>query len=376
MAIGFSKILEQERERMAAKAAAKLPTLGFAMEIPSSLALEQCSSELTAEWKAEVALKFCGKGAAAVADLTGGLGIDSMAFSKRFARVLYNDRNPALCEAAQRNFKAAGAENIRVCNFEIDADGNDWQEAVSDFAPDLLYLDPARRSSSGAKVFRLQDCSPDIAALLPALEKLCPRILLKLSPMADISALFKWAGGRAVELQVVEKDGECKELLLLLGSGYAGPVVRVVLPEKGSLLEFRPAEEREAEARYASVDFPFLFEPGAAFMKAGAFKLLCSRFPVSMLAPSVHLYAANAPIPELSPLGRWFSITDRLPFGKTGFKAAGVRYPRAEVSARGIPLRSEELRKRCGCIGGGKEHLFGVETAAGRQVLVCERIAI
>lgn len=372
----FAQILEQERERLARKAAAKLPTLGRCLEIPTTLALEQCSSELTAAWKAAAAQRFYGSaGPAGIADLTGGLGIDALAFSKRFARVLYIDRNPQLCAAAQRNFQAAGAGNIRIENLEIDASAAQWQETVAAFAPDLLYLDPARRSASGAKVFRLQDCSPDIAALLPILERLCPRLLLKLSPMADISALLAWAEGRVRELQIIEKDGECKELLLLLSAEKSGeePLLRIVLPEKGDDFAFRPSEEKAAQARYTAGDAPCLFVPGAGLGKAGAFRLLCARYGIAALSPSVHLYAADAPLPALSPFGKWYAVKEALPFGKAGFKAAGERFSQAEVTARGLPMRSEELRLRCGCSGAGPEHLFGVETSAGRRLLVCER---
>lgn len=395
---GFAAILEKEAERLSKKASAKLPTLGSRLEIPSSLALEQCSSELTAAYKAELALrwlslspdevapslrKICGLVAQeqtppsdcrpAIADLTGGLGVDCLAFAKRFDRVLYNEMNPALGEAAARNFAALGAENIRCCAFEIQSGPAPWKEAVAAFAPDLLYLDPARRSASGSKVFRLQDCSPDIAALLPELEELCPRILLKLSPMADISALLAWAEGRVQELHIVEKDGECKELLLLLDASRRTdePLIRVVVPETGAAFDFRPSEERSAVLHLAADDFPFLFEPGPALMKAGAFRLLCQRYPLTALSPSVHLYASDEVIGALSALGKWYAVTEVLPFGKEGFKAIGTRFPQAEVSARGLPMRSEELRRRCGCTGGGSQHLFGVQTSSGRRILVC-----
>lgn len=401
MKTGFAEILKREEERRAKKAEAKLPTLGARLEIPTSLALEQCSSELTAAYKAEVArrwLSLSPDGEApslrknlgivaqeptppsdcrpAIADLTGGLGIDCLAFASCFGRVLYNDRNPQLCEAAARNFKAAGADNIAVCHFSIDAaDTAEWTAAVKAFAPDLLYLDPARRNASGAKVFRLQDCSPDIDALLPQLLELCPRILLKLSPMADLSALLEWGGGRVQELHIVEKEGECKELLLLLDASRRSeePLIRAVVPGTEDVFDFRPSEERSATGQQASGDFPFLFEPGPALMKAGAFKLLCRRYPLSALSPSVHLYASGAIVTALSPLGKWYAVEGVLPFGKEGFKAAGNRYPQAEVSARGLPMRSEELRRRCGCSGAGPQHLFGVQTPSGRKLILCHK---
>lgn len=398
---GFASILAQERERLSRKAALKLPTLASGLEIPSALALEQCSSEVTAAYKAEVARRWRADNrraefaperlfpnyfgakkqlrperGTAIADLTGGLGIDCLAFAKRFERVLYNEMNPALGEAAARNFAALGAGNIRCCTFEIQSGQAPWKEAVAAFAPDLLYLDPARRNASGAKVFRLQDCSPDIAALLPDLEKICPRLLLKLSPMADISVLLAWAEGRVQELHIVEKDGECKELLLLMDASRRreDPLIRVVVPETGASLDFRPSEERSAARELASGDFPLLFEPGPALMKAGAFKGLCGRYPLAALSPSVHLYASDEVIEPLSPFGKWYRVTETLPFGKDGFKTAGMRFGQAEVSARGIPMRSEELRRRCGCTGGGDEHLFGVQTLSGRRIIAASRL--
>ena len=169
-----------------------------ALTYPFRLSSEQCSSTATALYKAHVAMA---EGTpSAIADLTGGLGVDSWAFSKVFGRVLYNEMRPELAKAAEQNFRALGVANIVVRNAALGPScpaptGHlSVREILVDFRPDILYLDPARRAEDGRKVFRLEDCQPDVLSLLPELLEACPRLLLKLSPMADITLVCKQLG--------------------------------------------------------------------------------------------------------------------------------------------------------------------------------------
>ncbi len=363
------------------------------LHYPNRLCAEQCSSSETARYKAAVALAGTrertkrGQNALAhvpedtdidkkgekchnastfrVADLTGGLGVDSWAFAQVAGEVLYNERQPELAAAAAHNFKELGIKNIRVRNLELKA-GN-LTEVLDGFRPEIIYLDPARRAADGRKVFRLEDCTPDVKTLLPELLEASPLLLLKLSPMADIDLLYKQLP-HVKELHVVAADKECKELLLLLERDWEGPM-SVTLYESGVTLKAPEA----VPAVYAPSAEPgqWLFEPGKALLKAGAFTLPC-RYGLQKLAPHTHLYTAREPEEALRPFGKWFLIKEVVPFDKRGFCEIGKRYPRAEVTARDVPMHSDQLRSRMGCQSGGRVHIFGVRTLDGPGLIVAE----
>ena len=362
-----------------------------------------------------------------VLDLTGGLGVDSWAFAQVAERVVYFERSEELAAAAGRNFQRLGAGNIDV-RCETVTPQTELPEA------DLIYADPARRDAAGRKVFLLEDCTPDILTLLPLLLRKAPAVLVKLSPMADLAMLAERLGPALREIHVVECDGEVKELLCLLlrdnpspepdivlarltasrggilvheatgGHGFAGATSPDV--QQGDGLRFRMSEERGAEAVYAAGVQPgdVLLEPCPALLKAGAFRLPCARWGLRKLAPSTHLYLAptdvasssseaksapaDRPAPGLcaskvgkgfmaaggfggyAPVFKAWRVREVLPFGAAAFKALKRRYPRADVTARNLPLGSAELQKRLGVASGGDVHIFGCRLADGSSVLL------
>ena len=333
-----------------------------ALRFPFRLSGEQCSSAETARYKAKVAADACGGGA--LADLTGGLGVDSWAFAQVFDRVLYNEMRPELADAARRNFQTLGLENVRVSCTEL-CPGS-LSAILGDFVPDLLFLDPARRATDGRKVFRLEDCQPDVLQLLPELFSAAPRVLLKLSPMADITLVCKQLGS-VKAVHVVAAEGECKELLLLLERGYSGTYSTTVY-ENGSVLTL---DQVQGETVFAESVEGILFEPGKALLKSGAFDLPCA-YGLKKLERHTHLYVGNAVPPELAPFGKSFRILETLPLDKRSFKDIGQRYPKANVTARNIPMTSDQLRKRLGVADGGSLHVFGVGSVACNVLIVCE----
>jgi hypothetical protein len=327
------------------------------LQYPFRLSGEQCSSEETAFYKAKVA----GSYGRSVADLTGGLGVDSWAFSGVASAVLYNEMRPELAASAQANFAMLGITNVRVSCAELRPGG--LQAILGDFTPDVLFLDPARRAQDGRKVFRLEDCQPDVLRLLPELLEACPHVLLKLSPMADITLVSRQLGC-VKEVHVVGADGECKELLLMLERGYIGQP-RTFIYEKGAVL----ATDEAPEVTSAPMG-DLLFEPGKALLKAGTFDLPC-RYGLEKLEQHTHLYRASARVEALQPFGKWFRILETVPLDKRSMKEVGRRYPKASVTARNIPMTSDELRKRMGVADGGPVHVFGVKSMAGNVLIVC-----
>lgn len=385
---------------------------------PSSLCAEQCSSSDTARYKASIVQRIFNEyvgtvasmvgdpcrttGSATenkmvtelakvtipsrgkVADLTGGLGVDSWAFSEVAEEVLYNEMNPALAAAARHNFKALGVTNIFIKNSEATSDS--LKDIFGDFRPDVIFLDPARRDSAGKKVFLLEDCSPDVLKILPELFGISRFVLLKLSPMADITMAVErldrtyeeylekasgkgWNGQWVREVHVVASGGECKELLILLdgewNEGYS-----LTCREDGKTLTFKPEEITKAKAGYPDSTFArIIFEPGKSLTKAGVFNAICERFGLVKLARFTHLYTISEPLSDseseqrtapLKDFGKVFYVKEILPLNKSSMRDVGKRYPHSEVSAKNIPMSSDELRTRLKVKSGDDAHIFGV----------------
>lgn len=403
----------------------KLPEWVASTELvyPSSLCTEQCSSSDTARYKASVVQRIFNEYVSPVAstrsateeagsvtdknssvtkkqsvtstgsvtgpknwkiaDLTGGLGVDSWAFSEVAEEVLYNEMNPALAAAARHNFKALGVTNIFIKNSEATSDS--LKDIFGDFRPDVIFLDPARRDSAGKKVFLLEDCSPDVLKILPELFGISRFVLLKLSPMADITMAVErldrtyeeylekasgkgWNGQWVREVHVVASGGECKELLILLdrewNEGYS-----LTCREDDKTLTFKPEEITEAKATYPDSTFArIIFEPGKSLTKAGVFNAICERFGLVKLARFTHLYTISEPLSEneleqrIAPLkdfGKVFYVKEIIPLNKASMKDVGKRYPHSEVSAKNIPMSSDELRARLKVKSGDDAHIFG-----------------
>ena len=348
---------------------------------PLKLSAEQCSSSATGRYKAGLASRISGKESWAIADLTGGLGVDSWFFSQKAERVLYNEMQEVLCRAAEHNFKVLEAGNISVSN-GIARQG-DIEKILDGFNPDIVYMDPARRGEGGRKVFLIEDCTPDVLTLKDEIFVHTRHILLKLSPMADITMACSRLGSTCREVHVVASGGECKELLIWMdrewNDGYS--ITAVEIHNDGSLSEFTfsPSDEKAAAPHLSDRQMSerWLFEPGKALMKAGAFNLISERFGIGKLGTSTHYYIVEdeAKADGLKDHGKIFRIIGCSPLDKRSIKSAGKDYPKAEVTARNIPMDTDTLRKKLGVSSGDDIHIFGLRSDMdGNLLLITARL--
>ena len=359
---------------------------------PVGLSAEQCSSSATGIYKSGLALRIADERSFRLADLTGGLGVDSWYFSKKASQVWYHEMQEKLCMAAEHNFQSINAENIIVRNVISTPETIDG--ILSETRPDIVYMDPARRGEGGKKVFLIEECTPDVLTLKEQIFRHCRHILLKLSPMADITMACSRLGTTCREVHIVATGGECKELLIWMDREWAGEytITAVELPsgypdmdpasfsfcsseEKIATASTRPRNDVMLSSRAESRDL-FLFEPGKALMKAGCFNLIAERFELMKLGVSTHYYVTEsaAKADELKPYGKVYMIISAQPLDKRSIKAAGAAYPRAEVTARNIPMDTETLRKKLGVTSGDDAHIFGLKSdSLGNLLIITQR---
>ena len=333
------------------------------LDYPGSLSLEQCSSEATARYKQD----FVPEGAR-IADLTGGLGVDCWFLSRLAAEAHYCERRQELCAAARHNFEVLGARNVTV----HPGDGVVWlQEQPGDF--DLIYLDPARRDQAARRVYDIADCDPNLLDIKALLLEKARRVLVKISPMADISRTLAQIP-EIHELHVVAVGGEVKELLLLLeplrdGQPHSEPMI--VAADGAIRFSFKPAEEPAAQVRFAKQVGQFLYQPAKALLKAGAFRLLSDRFGLAKLAPSTHLYTSDLAV-EGFP-GKCFQVEAVLDWSKATQRLLKERFDRLEMTSLNFPIGTDVLRERLGIAGGGDRHLFATTlTDKKKQIILCK----
>lgn len=383
--VSFAQMLSTLESDTLSRLTAKVPEWAGVqgLSVPDRLCAEQCSGSAAARYKASVAHSAAGAAACtpslSIADLTGGLGVDSWAFSRCFDRVLYNEMNPRLCEAVRANFALLGVSNTQFSCQELTPAS--LPSVLGDFRPDVIYLDPARRAASGRKVFLLEDCSPDILSLQEALLEAAPVLLVKVSPMADITMLSRRLGPCLQEIHVVGSGGECKELLCLLRRGAPAGELRLILREGEWGEGFTLSEARDAAPAFTpaqALSSGWIFEPSATLLKSGGADLLCSRAGLTKLAPFTHLWHAQSPSEALR-CGKWRRIAEVLPFSGAALGQVAAKYPRSEVLARNLTpsgrgtVDTRQLRSRLGVASGTDAYIIGCTSLEGGSlIIVCE----
>ena len=417
--------LDQIRGRKMAHA--KLPRWASIDGIiyPPHISMEQCSSEQTALYKAELAARLlnqqkfkicefttkdtvapkfaknegtCEKqGKVGFADLTGGFGVDFSYIASRLGvKSMYVERQAHLCEAAKENFERLGLKNAIVKN----GDGIEVLHSLKDLK--LIFIDPARRDDAGNKVVSLKDCTPDVTVLQEEMLSKADYVVIKLSPMLDwhraISEL-----NHVREVHIISVNNECKELLLVLSARNMGKNVGSnsfsvldngsVSPsaeDSGHIEDAADAgnlriycindaqsfvcDEQDMETSSVKIapstleEMQYLYEPNASLMKAGCFGVLSGRYDARMLSKNSHLFVSREPI-EAFP-GRSFRIIAVSSFNKKELKRHLSGIAKANIATRNFPLSVAELRKRLKLKDGGETYIFATTLSDESHVLV------
>lgn len=362
-------------------AAEKIPSWGKLEDIwyPKHLSLEQCSSEITAQYKAKILSNFRKNLASesnSFVDLTGGFGIDCSFLAAGFGTATYVERQEELCEIAAHNFPVLGLNHITVRN----EDGVAYLRAMP--SVECIFLDPARRNEHGGKTVAISDCEPNVAELEELLLSKANCVMVKLSPMLDLTLALKELR-HTQEVHIISVNNECKELLLLLGASTKDeekteiPIHCINLSTKGmqemQQFTFTREQEQRSECTYTSSLSTYLYEPNASLLKAGAYRSIAVAYSLKKLHPNSHLYTSDTLVEHFP--GRVFSIINQFSLNKKEIKEGLSDLKKANITFRNFPATVAELRKRTKLADGGDTYLFASTLNNEQKLLIrCEKI--
>lgn len=342
------------------KAKHKLPTLFSNSEIryPVQLSMEQCSSEQTAKYKASL---ISGK---TIVDLTGGFGIDSLAFAEKFEHLTYVEQNAELCQIMQHNCQVLKRTNIEIRHSSC----LDFLTKMPNV--DATYIDPARRDSGGNKIFRIQDCEPNLLEIADTLLSKSQQVMIKLSPMLDISQAIE-SLPKVSEIIIVSVENECKELLIILDNHANEITYRCTnFLRNGEMDEliFSKKSLNESRAYYINElkNGGFLYEPNTSLLKSGAYNFVSEHFNVLKIAVNSHLYFSENLIEHFH--GRTFQVIQIIPFNKRDTKI--LVKTKANITTRNFPITVAEIRRRYNIKEGGDTYIFATTLSSGDLVFI------
>lgn len=328
---------------------------------PPSLNLEQTSSEITAKYKASLIDGELG------IDITGGLGIDSYFLSEKFDEFIYCELNMSLAEIARHNFKILEAENIKVKS----ENGLSVLE-TSEKRFDWLYCDPARRDSAGGKVFKLEDCEPHIPSSLDLIFEYTDNVMIKTSPVLDITAGIKELKF-VKEIHIIAIKNEVKELLWILKKDFSEkPEIKTVNFKKNTVQEFSGNQDSTFKKANMAEPKSYLYEPNAALMKSGLYDILAFVTGTEKLHEHTHLYTSE--IPVQFP-GRSFQVTDIMKYGSSDLKKK-LKSLKANITTRNFPDSVEKIRKKFKVRDGGEDYIFfTTDKNSDKIAIFCKKLS-
>lgn len=355
----------------------KVPTWAESggLEFPFPVAIQQCSSEPLARFRQGLAAD-----ARSLIDLTGGLGVDCYFMGLGKERVTYVDANADAVSAARANFAILGADNTEFVNKSAEEFVQELVEAGA--SADLIFIDPSRRGANGERVYRLKDCSPDVTTLGPLMTQVARRVMIKLSPLIDISQAASELGG-VTDVYAIGHGSECKDVVAIIAADHdtsVQPLIHAVtLADDGTPtvhISFSQSEERGTEATMATEPVKagdYVFVPSAAMMKAGPFNILSARYGARLMARGTHIYVADNDVADFP--GRRFRVTGVYDLSKKGIAELRKVTTQASIAVRNFPLTADALRRKLKMGESSTSFLFGATDCAGRPtLLLCEKV--
>jgi len=324
---------------------------------PPVLNLEQTSSEKTALFKSGL---FTGN---KMIDLTGGFGIDCWAFSQSFEEVVHCEQNEVLSDIASQALKKLGKTNIVLEKGTSDQILNRVEGL------DLIYVDPGRRHDSKGKVFRLEDCAPNVLDHIDLYLRKSDRILLKLSPMIDVNYVLETLPS-IKHIWSISVKNETKEILVLIDQSSSEEIkfTAVDLGEKESVFE---VDRSQTETCFSGVK-KYIFEPYSSLMKLEGFRSLSSQLNISKLGAHAHLFTSDDII-EFP--GKKFEVIKTEKFNKGQLKKQ-LKDQNFSIVTKAFPLKAEEIRKQFKVKESVSDYLFFYTNNAKEKMVIFAKLII
>ena len=365
--LDFDKNLAITQIECRAKARKKIPELAEQLAYPTDVSIEQCSSETLARFHASL-FKKCDS----AVDLTCGLGIDTYYISQEVDMMTSIDASETVASAAKRNMAALGRTNVEIIN----STAEEYVDATSGKDVSAFFVDPSRRLTADRtqRTYAIRETIPDLNFIIPRIEKRCDFIVVKASPMVDLTQTlndFK----RITDVWVLSVRNECKEVLFKIDfNSLADETTKIHCTDftLHGTVEFTIEQRAEiADGQPAVGDC--LLIPNASIMKAGAYDALGAQLGLTRIAANSHLHlAANAV--EGYP-GRQFKIKEVLSLSKADIKKLKGITVKANIACRNFPMKPEELKKKLKIEDGGNYYIFATTLAdKSRCLLLCEPV--
>ena len=333
---------------------------------PAQLNLEQCSSWITAKYKADIIASFFEQNPPCVLDITGGFGVDSFAFCSVARSVSYCEKDQSLVQLVKYNAQEFDLQNLEVFDQKAETFLKASKEPF-----DLIYADPSRRDENAERVFALDDTEPNLKELQPLIRNQGKHLLVKTSPFLDIQqGLEVFPNTSALHIVAVGK--EVKELLWWIPSLDKIQKTEIhcshYQKDQWKTLSFDLHDMRNSRANIDPLpSYKYLFIPNPALMKAGAFQWISTHFGVNKLSPNSHLYT-HAELLDFP--GKKFRVFKT--FAPTSKNLKSYRKKSLEVVTRNYPLRVEQLRKKFHLLPGGDTRYLVFTRDAADQPLAFE----
>lgn len=339
----------------------KLPTWFATKNIyyPAKVSIEQTSSEITADYKSKL-----GSGNTMI-DITGGFGVDCYFFSKQFKNVTHCEINTELSTIVNHNYQQLDCKNIDT----FSGDGLEFLKNTTLFF-DCIYIDPSRRNDAKGKVFLLKDCMPNVPENINFLFTKTHQIILKNSPILDISSAISELKF-VKEIHVIAIKNEVKELLFLLEKNYTKDIqIKTINSNHEDLQKFE-FNFNEAIVSEYSAPLAYLYEPNAAILKSGGFHQISKQLELFKIHPHSHLYTSNKLI-EFP--GRSFKILNISNYDKKKIKKM-LPENKANITTRNFPKTVAQIRKETNLKDGGANYLFfSTDENNNLIVIFCQKL--
>lgn len=329
---------------------------------PTTLSAEQCTSDLLAQFHATLVNVGIN-----IIDLTSGLGIDVFHFAPKSQTVTAVELSPIVADALKENAVTLGHDNVIVVN------GNCVEFVENcNTSYDVAFIDPARRGVNGKRLFALSDCEPNVVAMLQPLKKMCGKLIVKASPMLDVTQTLRELPETS-QLYVIGTAQECKEIVAVVDfkTKVETPQIIAVTLGKDSMskFEFNNISESVAMVTYkVPAEGQYLYEPYPSVMKASPMKSLSQFYGIDKLHTNTHLYVSDDIVTDFP--GDIYKIESITPFSSKEIKSFKSQHQQINVAVRNFIMSADELRNKLKVKDGGTQKVIGCTLCDGSRVLI------